>query len=127
MGQQPVYYRYVNLERTELIAFYLSADCIIVTPLRDGMNLVAKEWVACRPDDDGVLVLSEFTGAAQQLRHAVNVNPYDIDGTADAIEHALEMDVDEQRRRIRPMRRHVFHHDVYRWAREALAAIGVEA
>jgi trehalose 6-phosphate synthase len=122
-GQQPVYYRYVGLPREELVAFYRAADVILVTPLRDGMNLVAKEYVACRVNGDGVLLLSEFAGAAQQLKGAVLVNPYDLDGTADAIERALRMPPAEQRRRMQPMRRILFTHDVYRWARDALNAI----
>lgn len=126
-GQQPVYYRYVGLPREELVAFYRAADVMLVTPLRDGMNLVAKEYVACRVDADGVLVLSEFAGAAQQLKRAVLVNPYDIDGTADAVAKALRMSPVEQRRRMRSMQRHVFNHDVYKWARDALNAIGGEA
>jgi trehalose 6-phosphate synthase len=122
-GQQPVYYRYVGLPREELVAFYRAADVMVVTPLRDGMNLVAKEYVACRVNEDGVLVLSEFAGAAQQLKRAVQVNPYDLDGIADSIERALSMPPAEQKRRIKPMRRHVFSNDVYSWSRRALSAI----
>ena len=77
---------------------YLAADVMLVTPLRDGMNLVAKEFVASRVDDDGVLVLSEFAGAAAELGDALLVNPYDIDGTAAAIGRALAIDAARGRR-----------------------------
>ena len=76
----------------ELVALYLAADVMLVTPLRDGMNLVAKEYVACRIDDTGVLVLSEFAGAAQELRNAILVNPHDLDGLKEAIRGALTLD-----------------------------------
>jgi len=123
LGQQPVYYRYTSLARKQLIAFYRAADVMAVTPLRDGMNLVAKEYVACRVQDDGVLVLSEFAGASHELARAVLVNPHDLDGMAAALGQAVAMDLAEQRRRMRPMRRQVFNHDVYHWAHQALEAI----
>ncbi len=122
-GQQPVYYRYVGLPRDELVGFYCAADVMLVTPLRDGMNLVAKEYVACRVNEDGILVLSEFAGAAQELKRAVLVNPYDVDGVAETIERTMKMPPREQRRRMRPMRRQVFANDVYAWSREAILAI----
>jgi trehalose 6-phosphate synthase len=80
------------------------------------MNLVAKEFVAARDDDDGVLVLSKFTGAAIELGDALLVNPYDIEGVAEAIHHGLEMDSAERRKRMQRMRRQVLEHNVYRWA-----------
>ena len=89
---------------------------MLVTPLRDGMNLVAKEFVASRGDEDGVLVLSEFAGAAAELNGAVIVNPYDIEGVADSIQRALSMPVEERRTRMRGLRRRVFDHDVHAWA-----------
>ena len=76
----PVHYIYRGLPRDEVVALYRAADVMLVTPLRDGMNLVAKEFVAARTDEDGVLVLSEFAGAASELAEAVHVNPYDVDG-----------------------------------------------
>ena len=98
---------------------------MLVTPLRDGMNLVAKEYVACRHDDGGVLVLSEFTGAARELTSALLVNPHDIDGVKAAVVRALEMPPDEARRRMRTLRRHVKRHDVDQWAHEFLDALGM--
>jgi trehalose 6-phosphate synthase/phosphatase len=89
---------------------------MLVTALRDGMNLVAKEFVASRNDEDGVLVLSEFAGAASEMGEAVLVNPYDIDGTAQAIYYALEMRPKERRTRMLALRERVFRHDVHRWA-----------
>ena len=100
----------------KLVALYCAADVMLVTPLRDGMNLVAKEFVASRGDEDGVLVLSEFAGAAAELNGAVIVNPYDIEGVADSIQRALSMPVEERRTRMRVLRRRVFDHDAHAWA-----------
>ena len=84
-----VHYLHRPVPRDELIAFFVAADVMLVTPLRDGMNLVAKEYVACRSDLGGALVLSEFTGAAAELRQAYLVNPHDLEGVKDTIEAAL--------------------------------------
>jgi trehalose 6-phosphate synthase len=89
------------------------------------MNLVAKEYVACRHDDGGVLVLSEFTGAARELTSALLVNPYDTDGVKAAIAQALEMPQAEARKRMKALRRHVLRHDVDAWARSFLNALGI--
>jgi len=94
-----------------------------VTPLRDGMNLVAKEYVASRSDLGGALVLSEFTGAAAELRQAYLCNPHDLDSVKDAIISALEQDPEAGRRHMRAMRRQVLAHDVDRWARAFLSAL----
>ena len=104
----------------EVTRWYRAADICLVTSLHDGMNLVAKEYLAARDDEEGVLVLSKFTGAAVELRDALIVNPYDIDGVADAINRALEMGYGERRMRMQRMRRHVMEHNVYRWAAEVL-------
>jgi len=96
----------------------------VVTPVRDGMNLVAKEFVAARTDDDGVLVLSEFAGAAEELSEALIVNPYDVDETAEAMHAALIMAPDERAHRMRALRARVTTHDVARWAAEFLDALG---
>src|SRR5690606_10498412 len=80
IGQQPIQYLHTSYPRDEMAALYRAADVMVVTPLRDGMNLVAKEYVACRYDDRGALVLSEFAGAASELRQAYHVNPHDING-----------------------------------------------
>lgn len=107
----------------EMVALYMVADVILVTALRDGMNLVAKEYVASQEDQIGVLVLSEFTGAADQLRHAILINPHDIDGMKDAIVQAVEMPEAEAKRRMRIMRRHILSQDVTRWSETFLRSL----
>lgn len=121
-GRVPVQYHYGSLDRPALVAHYRAADVMVVTPPRDGMNLVALEFVACRVRNRGALILSEFAGAAKLLQPALRVNPYDVDGIADAYEQALSMPIEEQRRRMRLMRSQVRRHDVHRWARRAVAA-----
>jgi trehalose 6-phosphate synthase len=111
------------MPREELTAFYLAADVMLVTPLRDGMNLVAKEYVACRIDDDGALVLSEFAGAADELRQAWLINPYDINGMKNAFLDAHRADGRDRSRRMRALRRTVRQRDVSAWARSFLAAL----
>jgi alpha,alpha-trehalose-phosphate synthase [UDP-forming] len=100
----------------EIAPYYRAADVCLVTSLHDGMNLVAKEFVATRQDERGVLILSCFTGAARELRDALQVNPYDIDQTAEAIRAALEMQAEEKQMRMQRMRKLVREHNVYRWA-----------
>ncbi|MCV7199881.1 alpha,alpha-trehalose-phosphate synthase (UDP-forming) [Mycobacterium angelicum] len=124
VGHPVVHYLHRPVPRNELIAFFVASDVMLVTPLRDGMNLVAKEYVACRSDLGGALVLSEFTGAAAELRQAYLVNPHDTEGVKDAIEAALTQTPEEGRRRMRAMRRQVLAHDVDRWARSFLDALG---
>ena len=119
----PIQYVYQSVNSEELVALYLAADAMLVTPLRDGMNLVAKEFLASRVDEDGVLVLSEFAGAAAELGEAVVVNPYDVDAVAEAILHAIEMSPDERRARMRPMRRRVLDYDIHTWAGAFMAAL----
>jgi trehalose 6-phosphate synthase len=104
----------------EVSAWYRAADMCLVTSLHDGMNLVAKEYLAARDDGDGVLVLSKFTGAAVELRDALIVNPYDINGVAETIHRGLEMAPGERRMRMQRMRRQVMEHNVYRWAASIL-------
>ena len=123
VGHPIVHYLHQALPRDELIAFFVAADVMLVTPLRDGMNLVAKEYVACRSDLGGALVLSEFTGAAAELRQAYLTNPHHLDGVKDAIEAALAQTPEEGRRRMRALRRQVLAHDVDRWARSFLEAL----
>ncbi len=110
--------RYINrsVNDTVLSALYRAADVLLVTPLRDGMNLVAKEFVATRTDEDGVLVLSEFAGAADELTRAVIVNPYDVDGLAESLHLALTMPAPERRERMRALRAHVMPNDVAKWS-----------
>jgi trehalose 6-phosphate synthase len=123
IGSPAVHYLHHSYPRDEMAALYLAADVLLVTPLRDGMNLVAKEYVACRYDEGGALVLSEFTGAAEDLRQAFLCNPHDISGLKAAILAALRADPRDARRRMRAMRRQVFRHDVQRWARDYLQAL----
>ncbi|GAA1387398.1 trehalose-6-phosphate synthase [Pseudonocardia kongjuensis] len=126
VGHPAVHYLHRSLPREELVAFFLAADVMLVTPLRDGMNLVAKEYVAARHDDGGVLVLSEFAGAAIELTSALLVNPHDTDGVKEALYAALTMNPDEGRKRMRTLRRQVLDHDVDRWARSFLETLGVK-
>jgi trehalose 6-phosphate synthase len=100
----------------EVEAYYRAADLCLVTSLHDGMNLVAKEFIAARHDERGVLILSCFTGAARELRDALQVNPYDIDQTAEAIRAALEMVPEEKQLRMQRLRKVVRENNVYRWA-----------
>ena len=120
----PIHYLYRSLPERPLSALYRAADVMLVTPLRDGMNLVAKEYVATRPDGDGVLVLSEFAGAAERLKEAVQVNPYDAAGTAEAIAGALSMPEPERRRRMELLRAEVKSSDVHLWAERFLDRLG---
>jgi alpha,alpha-trehalose-phosphate synthase [UDP-forming] len=100
----------------EIVPYYRAADLCLVTALHDGMNLVAKEFLAARNDERGVLILSQFTGAARELRDALLVNPYDIDQTAEAIRTALEMEPEEKQMRVHRMRKTIEEHNIYRWA-----------
>jgi trehalose 6-phosphate synthase len=123
LGSPPVQYLHQSYPREEMAALYLAADVMLVTSLRDGMNLVAKEYVACRNDESGALVLSEFTGAADELFGAFLVNPHDIDGLKDAIMRAATVSAPEARRRMRSMRRRVRENDVAHWAATFLDAL----
>jgi trehalose 6-phosphate synthase len=110
--------RHCNHE--EVNRWYRIADVCLVTSLHDGMNLVAKEYVAARDDEDGVLVLSKFTGAAVELRDALVVNPYDTAEVAEAVHRGLDMPRDERRVRMQQMRKQVMEHNIYRWAASVL-------
>ncbi|HMO11111.1 MAG TPA: trehalose-6-phosphate synthase, partial [Actinotalea sp.] len=123
IGHQPIHYLHHSYPPEEMAALYLAADVMLVTSLRDGMNLVAKEFVAASVDETGVLVLSEFTGAADELVGALLVNPHDIDGLKGAVERAVAMPVREQRTRMRRLRRRVLADDVARWSRRFLDAL----
>ncbi|GAB88920.1 alpha,alpha-trehalose-phosphate synthase (UDP-forming) [Gordonia rhizosphera] len=123
VGQPVVEYLHRPIPRDDLIAFFVAADVMLVTPMRDGMNLVAKEYVACRSDLGGALVLSEFTGAAAELRSAYQANPYDLEGVKDAIEEAVHQNAHEGRRRMRALRRQVLTHDVTKWAQSFLGTL----
>ncbi|MDN5348222.1 MAG: trehalose 6-phosphate synthase/phosphatase [Clostridia bacterium] len=112
---RPVHYFYRALPREELVSYYLAADIMLVTPLRDGLNLVAKEYVASRIDEDGVLILSKFAGAARELKGALLVNPYDIDGTARALQLALTLPAGQRRQRMQALREMVRKQDLRWW------------
>ncbi len=117
LSSSPIHYAHQSISQGELVALYQAADVMLVTPLRDGMNLVAKEFVASRVDEDGVLVLSEFAGASAELDGAVMVNPYDVDAVSASLERALSMARPERQARMKTMRRRVVEHDVHEWAR----------
>jgi trehalose 6-phosphate synthase len=123
VGSLPVHYLHQSFPREEMAALFLAADVMLVTSLRDGMNLVAKEYVACRYDETGALVLSEFTGAADELGGAFLVNPHDIEGMKDAIVRAVTIAPADARRRMRLMRKRVLEHDVSYWARNFLGTL----
>jgi alpha,alpha-trehalose-phosphate synthase [UDP-forming] len=123
MDWTPIQYHYRSLSNEELLSYYRAADIALVTPLKDGMNLVAKEYCACNVSGDGVLILSEFAGAASQLhRWALMVNPYDREGTADAIHQAFTMEHSEKRRRMRKLRDSVRRQNIFRWVDSFLEA-----
>lgn len=123
-GWQPIHYRYRGLDRADLVAHYLAADVAVVTPLRDGMNLVAAEFVASREDEDGVLVLSEFAGIADLMQGAMRVNPHDAQAFAAALASALRMTRAERRARMERMRPFVLSNPADAWAARCLAAGG---
>jgi trehalose 6-phosphate synthase len=124
LGRPVIHYIYRNLAFEELIALYLNADVMVITPFRDGMNLVAKEYVMARRDLSGALVLSEFAGAAEELRGAFLVNPHDLEGLKKGIRTALGVSEREGRERMSRMRRQVIKRDVYVWAEAFLGALG---
>lgn len=115
-GWVPIHYVFRSLENVDLLAYYRAAEIALVTPLKDGMNLVAKEYCACSIEEDGVLILSEFAGAAAQLqRGALLVNPYDIEGVADTIYRAYKMNKAERRPGMRRLRRAIREQDIFGW------------
>jgi trehalose 6-phosphate synthase len=113
---KPIVFLKRHHSHEQISHFYRAADFCLVTSLHDGMNLVAKEFIAARDDEQGVLLLSVFTGASRELRDALIVNPYDTEQTADAIFRALEMEPSEKKARMQHMRRAVKQNNVYRWA-----------
>jgi trehalose 6-phosphate synthase len=119
----PVHYLYRSYAFEDLVGAYLAADVMMVTPLRDGMNLVALEYVATRSENRGALILSEFAGAAERLTDAFIVNPYDLDALAETLHGAVMMDPAEQSRRMARLRRAVGRWDVHAWARQNIEAI----
>lgn len=127
VGRPAIVYLHQNISREEMVAMYLAADVMVVTPLRDGMNLVAKEFVASRNDDSGVLVLSEFAGAADELDRSLLVNPHDIDGLKATFAEAAAMPKSEKTARMQALRKVVEENDVKRWATSFLDAVAPSA
>ncbi|MEH1011594.1 trehalose-6-phosphate synthase [Micromonospora sp. CPCC 206060] len=123
VGEPAIHYLTQPFDRAELAALYRMADIMAVTPLRDGMNLVAKEYVAARVDDTGALLLSEFAGSAAELPEAFLVNPHDLDGLKLILMEALQADRTDLTGRMRAMRAHLSRHDIHSWARSYLAAL----
>ena len=128
-GWIPIHYIFRSLDNTQLIAHYRTSEIAFITPLRDGMNLVAKEYCACSVENNGVLILSEFAGAADQLgEKALLVNPYDIEKTADTIYQAFTMPLEERQQRMRWLRNQVQRNDVHQWLRYFMRALdGVDS
>ena len=120
----PLVYQYRSVDFKELVALYRAADVALITPLRDGMNLVAKEYLACKPDDTGVLILSELAGAAQEMNEALLINPNHAREISDALALALSMPREEQVRRNRPLRERLRKYDASGWARRFLRTLG---
>jgi trehalose 6-phosphate synthase len=116
----PIHYFCRAAARQELVAYYLAADIALVTPLRDGLNLIAKEYAASKPDENGVLILSEFAGAAEEMEDMLLVNPYDVDDVADKLLAATQISPDERRRRMRKLRDLAATHDLIWWRDEFL-------
>jgi trehalose 6-phosphate synthase len=123
IGQPAVHYLHHFYPRAEMVAMFMAADVLLVTPLRDGMNLIAKEYVSCRYDLGGALVLSEFTGAWHELHQAFICNPHDIEGIKQTIMRAITVPEEERRRRMKALRKRVADHDVQRWASQYLEAL----
>ena len=123
VGWTPVHYTYRSLSQIELMAYYRTCEIALITPLKDGMNLVAKEFCACSIENNGVLILSEFAGAAAQLQGgALLVNPYDIEAVADAIHQACTMDADNRHLRMEKMRRSIQKYNIFHWVNAFLRA-----
>lgn len=119
----PVWYFYRSMPFEDLVALYASADVALITPLRDGMNLVAKEYVATRTESDGVLILSEMAGAANELSAAVQINPENHSQIADSLQQALQMTKAEQQQRMQDMQRRLSRYDVARWASDFIKSL----
>ncbi|MFN2301302.1 MAG: trehalose-6-phosphate synthase, partial [Gammaproteobacteria bacterium] len=112
----PLIYQYRNLGFDEIVPLYKACDIAMITPLRDGMNLVAKEFVASRTDGTGVLILSEMAGAVKEMGEALVINPFHVDDFVWALERAMKMPVEEQQRRMHMMQERLQRYDVTRWA-----------
>jgi trehalose-6-phosphate synthase len=122
-GWRPIVFLKAHHNHEQINIFYKAADLCMVTSLHDGMNLVAKEFISSRDDEDGVLILSQFTGAARELQDALIINPYSIEEMADAIHNSLTMPPSERVERIRRMRATVKERNVYRWAANIISGL----
>jgi trehalose 6-phosphate synthase len=120
---KPIYYRYEHLEPPELVVYYRMADFAIVSSLHDGMNLVAKEFVASQVERKGVLICSEFAGAAEALDNALLINPYDVESVADTLKQAIEMSAVERAQRMAQLQEHISEHNIYRWLAEIFSEL----
>lgn len=125
-GRPPIQYLYTSVDKVTLCALYQIADVCVVTPLRDGMNLVAKEYLVAHESDEGALVLSEFAGAALELKQAYMVNPYDLNGMKSEIMKAATDTKANRSRKMRALRKQVLTHDIELWAKNFLDDLGVE-
>lgn len=122
-GWVPIHYIYRSLDKTELLAYYRTAEIALITPFKDGMNIVAKEYCAASIEEKGVLILSEFAGSAAQLhRWAIMVNPYNVEEVSDAIYRAYTMEEKEQKQRMKRLRQSIRRQNVYRWVDSFLSA-----
>jgi trehalose 6-phosphate synthase len=122
-GWVPIHHIYRCVEHNELLAYYRAAETALITPLKDGMNLVAKEYCACNIEENGVIILSEFAGAAARLqKHTLLVNPYDIEAVADTIYQAFTMTKDKRRARMKKVRQSVQKYDIFWWLNSFLSA-----
>jgi trehalose 6-phosphate synthase len=121
---KPIHYRYEHLEPPELVVYYRMADFAMVTSLHDGMNLVAKEFVASQVERKGVLICSEFAGAAEELNNALLINPYDVESVADTLKQAIEMPAEERTRRMTRLQEHISEHNIYKWLAEIFIELG---
>ncbi len=119
----PIYYFYKGFPFEELIAYYMAADVALLTQLRDGMNLVAKEFVSAQINENGVLILSKFAGASEELKNALIINPYNLHEVADTLALALRMNEFEKKENLKRMRKHVEEHDIYWWINRFLSSL----
>lgn len=122
----PIIYQYRSLDFPKLVGLYSASHIALITPVRDGMNLVAKEFIACRPESDGVLILSDAAGSANELQQAIIVNPFDRHEIAEALRLAMEQSPEEQRQRVQAMQEHLRQYDVRRWVEEYLYSLAPE-
>jgi trehalose 6-phosphate synthase len=126
IGQPAIHYQHASYPKQEMVALFRAADVMVITPFADGMNLVSKEYVACRYDNTGALVLSEFAGSSDELKQAFLVNPHDINGLRDSMLAAMNAEPRQLSRRMRAMRRQVREHDIDYWADSFLSDLRSE-